>query len=62
MGLFSGVLEGETFATMTLVFCFLGFAVGAPVWTFGWFFFSLCNGFFHLFPKKRKKTLAFVEV
>jgi hypothetical protein len=36
--------------------------MGAPVWSFGGFFFSLCNGFFHLFPKKRIKTLVFVEV
>jgi len=58
MGLFSGVLEGETFATMTLVFRFPGFAVGAPVWTFGWFYFSLCNGSSYV-PKEKKKDIGF---
>ncbi len=62
MGLFSRVLEGETFATMTLVFAF---------WDLRWVLPSgLLVGFSFLFamdssicsPKKRKKTLAFVEV
>ncbi len=59
MGLFSGVLEGETFATMTLVFAF---------WALRWVLPSgLLVGFSFLFAmdssicsqEKRKKDISF---